>query len=63
MVHCLDQSNSSVEKSGLLGSMTMRLLESDEQGRLTGQVVRTAIEEDLKNGFIPTFVSESKRFI
>lgn len=54
---CLDQSNSSVEKSGLLGSMTMRLLESDEQGRLTGDIVRCAIEEDMRNGLIPTFVS------
>lgn len=36
-----DQCNSSVEKSGLLGSMKMRLLKSDSEGRLRGKLLRT----------------------
>ncbi|XP_050540688.1 aromatic-L-amino-acid decarboxylase-like isoform X2 [Daktulosphaira vitifoliae] len=51
-----DQSNSSVEKSGLLGSMHMRLLGTDDQGRLTGPILLKSIEEDRKKGLIPCFV-------
>ncbi|XP_050444259.1 aromatic-L-amino-acid decarboxylase-like [Adelges cooleyi] len=51
-----DQSNSSVEKSGLLGSMPMRLLKSDENGRLTGPVLLKAVEEDRAKGLIPCYV-------
>ncbi|XP_012262153.2 aromatic-L-amino-acid decarboxylase-like [Athalia rosae] len=51
-----DQANSSVEKAGLLGSMPMRHLPSDEKCRLRGSVLREAIEEDEKNGLIPCYV-------
>lgn len=51
-----DQSNSSVEKAGLLGSMPMRLLPSDENGRLTGAVLLKAIQKDKEAGLIPCYV-------
>jgi aromatic-L-amino-acid decarboxylase len=51
-----DQSNSSVEKAGLLGSMPMRLLETDKDGRMTGPILAKAIAEDLAKGLIPCYV-------
>ncbi|GLV37869.1 Dopa decarboxylase [Carabus blaptoides fortunei] len=51
-----DQSNSSVEKAGLLGSMPMRLLPSDEDGCLRGETLKEAIEKDKANGLIPCYV-------
>ncbi|XP_028162826.1 3,4-dihydroxyphenylacetaldehyde synthase-like [Ostrinia furnacalis] len=51
-----DQCNSSVEKSGLLGSMTMRLLKSDADGRLRGDTLKKAFKEDLAQGLIPCYV-------
>lgn len=51
-----DQSNSSVEKAGLLGSMPMRLLPADDKGRLTAPVLLEAIEKDKAQGLIPCYV-------
>ena len=52
----LDQSNSSVEKSGLLGAMHMRLLPADEKCSLRGETLLKAIEKDVKAGLIPCYV-------
>ncbi|KRT84263.1 hypothetical protein AMK59_858 [Oryctes borbonicus] len=54
-----DQSNSSVEKAGIIGSMTMRLLQSDENGSLQGSTLREAIQKDREAGLIPCFVIAS----
>ncbi|XP_013188794.2 aromatic-L-amino-acid decarboxylase [Amyelois transitella] len=51
-----DQCNSSVEKAGLLGSMKMRLLKADADGRLRGETLKTAFEEDRAQGLIPCYV-------
>lgn len=51
-----DQSNSSVEKAGLLGSMPMRLLPTDAEGRLGGEALLEAIQNDKKLGLIPCYV-------
>lgn len=51
-----DQSNSSVEKAGILGSMPMRLLKADDQGRMTGATLAKAVAEDIANGLIPCYV-------
>lgn len=51
-----DQCNSSVEKAGLLGSMKMRLLKADADGRLRGEMLKNAFEEDLSRGLIPCYV-------
>lgn len=51
-----DQSNSSVEKSGLLGSMHMRLLKADRNGRLRARTLLEAIKKDKEDGFIPCYV-------
>ncbi|KAJ9576936.1 hypothetical protein L9F63_006502, partial [Diploptera punctata] len=51
-----DQSNSSVEKAGLLGSTPMRLLPTDEKCRLRGSMLEQAIKEDRENGLIPFYV-------
>ncbi|GAB0089416.1 3,4-dihydroxyphenylacetaldehyde synthase [Sergentomyia squamirostris] len=49
-----DQSNSAVEKSGILSAMPMRLLASDSKCALRGDTLRQAIEEDLALRKIPT---------
>lgn len=51
-----NQSNSSVEKAGLLGSMPMRLLPVDKDGKLRGQTLLEAINKDKANGLIPCYV-------
>ncbi|KAK9713005.1 Pyridoxal-dependent decarboxylase conserved domain [Popillia japonica] len=50
-----DQSNSSVEKAGLIGSMMMRLLPSDEDGALRGTTLQEAVRKDREAGLIPCF--------
>lgn len=56
MAYSSDQCNSSVEKAGVLGSMKMRLLKSDINGRLRGETLKKAFEEDKAQGFIPCYV-------
>ncbi|XP_063932134.1 3,4-dihydroxyphenylacetaldehyde synthase 2-like isoform X1 [Zophobas morio] len=51
-----NQSNSSVEKAGLLGSMTMRLLPVDDKGQLRGGTLLEAIRKDKEQGLIPCYV-------
>ncbi|KAL4708154.1 hypothetical protein ACJJTC_009933 [Scirpophaga incertulas] len=51
-----DQCNSSVEKAGLLGAMKMRLLKSDSEGRLRGEMLKKAFDEDIAMGLIPCYV-------
>ncbi|XP_011693364.1 PREDICTED: aromatic-L-amino-acid decarboxylase-like isoform X2 [Wasmannia auropunctata] len=51
-----NQSNSSVEKAGILGSMPMRLLSVDDKCSLRGETLKKAVEEDLEKGLIPCYV-------
>ncbi|KAL6261071.1 hypothetical protein P5V15_008599 [Pogonomyrmex californicus] len=51
-----NQSNSSVEKAGILGSMPMRLLPVDDKCSLRGETLKKAIREDLEKGLIPCYV-------
>lgn len=50
------ESNSSVERAGLLASIPMRLLQSDEEGRLSASVLQEAIRADKAQGLIPCYV-------
>ncbi|KAL2728010.1 aromatic-L-amino-acid decarboxylase-like [Vespula maculifrons] len=51
-----DQANSSVEKAGLLTSVQMKLLPTDNNCSLRGETLLRAIEKDLKDGLIPCYV-------
>ncbi|XP_022900869.2 aromatic-L-amino-acid decarboxylase-like [Onthophagus taurus] len=51
-----DQSNSSVEKAGIIGSVRMRLLESNQDGQLEAKTLREAVKKDREAGLIPCFV-------
>ncbi|KAF7997969.1 hypothetical protein HCN44_009367 [Aphidius gifuensis] len=51
-----DQSNSSVEKAGLLGSMPMRLLPVDKKCSLRGATLLEAMKKDKEAGLIPCYV-------
>lgn len=48
-----DQSNSCVEKAGLLAAVPMRLIAADENGSLRAKQFQAAVDEDLANGKIP----------
>jgi aromatic-L-amino-acid decarboxylase len=56
-----DQSNSSIEKAGVLGSVIMRLLPTDDQCRLRGATLERAIRSDREKGLIPFYVSTKTR--
>ncbi|XP_055544576.1 3,4-dihydroxyphenylacetaldehyde synthase [Wyeomyia smithii] len=51
-----DQSNSSVEKSGILGAIKMRLLPADDDCVLRGKTLIKAVEEDKANGLFPVIM-------
>ena len=57
MLVLAEQANSSVEKAGILASVPMRLLPTDEYGQLRGCTVQAAIEADNDKGLIPCYVS------
>lgn len=48
-----DQSNSCVEKAGLLAAVPMRLIKADENGSLRGEAFENAVLTDINNGLIP----------
>ncbi|XP_060564972.1 aromatic-L-amino-acid decarboxylase-like [Ruditapes philippinarum] len=54
-----DQANSSVHRSGLLGSVTMVKLQSDEKFSLHGDLLKQQIEKDKAEGKIPFFMCAS----
>ncbi|CAG9854374.1 unnamed protein product [Phyllotreta striolata] len=54
-----DQSNSSVEKAGLLGSVPMKLLPANESGQLTAETLLEAIRQDKEQGLIPCYLVTS----
>ena len=49
------QAHSSVERAGLLGDVTMRLLEPDQDLSLRGRTLYNAIAEDKAKGLVPFF--------
>jgi histidine decarboxylase len=57
VAYCSDQAHSSVEKAALIGLVRMRYIEADDQLSLRGPPLREAIEEDIKAGLIPFWVS------
>lgn len=48
-----DQSNSCVEKAGLLAAVPIRLIKTDENGSLRGEAFENAVVTDIANGLIP----------
>lgn len=51
-----EQAHSSVERAGLLGGVKLRTLQPDHKRRLRGDILKEAIEEDIRNGLIPFYV-------
>lgn len=58
VAYCSDQAHSSVEKAALIGLVTLRYIESDENYSMRGEKLFEAIKEDRDKGFIPFWVSE-----
>ncbi|KAG9510426.1 Aromatic-L-amino-acid decarboxylase [Fragariocoptes setiger] len=53
--YCSELAHSSVERAGLLGSVKVKLLPTDDECRLRGQTLRKQIIEDQEAGLIPFF--------
>lgn len=54
--YCSDQAHSSVEKAALVAITRLRLLPTDDKLALQGDVLRKAMEQDIKDGLIPFWV-------
>ncbi|KAF8561122.1 hypothetical protein P879_06490, partial [Paragonimus westermani] len=50
-----DQAHSSVERAGLISMLRLRPIRTGSTHELTGIDLKTAIEQDLSNGFMPFF--------
>ncbi|XP_037033323.1 3,4-dihydroxyphenylacetaldehyde synthase 2-like [Bradysia coprophila] len=48
-----DQSNSCVEKAGLLAAVPIRLIKADDNGSLRGEELEKTVLTDIENGLIP----------
>ncbi|CAH1109558.1 unnamed protein product [Psylliodes chrysocephalus] len=56
VAYCSDQAHSSIEKAALIGLVTLRYIESDENYSMRGKELQQAIKEDRENGLIPFWV-------
>lgn len=56
VAYCSDQAHSSVEKAALIGLVTLRYIESDENYSMRGQKLLEAIKGDRERGLIPFWV-------
>lgn len=56
IAYCSDQAHSSVERAGLIASIKMRHLPTDENCSLRGHTLQDAIDQDRAQGLIPLFV-------
>lgn len=54
--YCSDQAHSSVERAGLLGAVTVKSVQSDDDCRLRGHALRLQILEDKQKGLVPFIV-------
>lgn len=60
IAYCSDQAHSSVEKAALIGLVTLRYIESDEDLSMRGAKLLKAIKEDREKGLIPFWVRIKK---
>ncbi|XP_074032480.1 histidine decarboxylase isoform X2 [Leptinotarsa decemlineata] len=56
VAYCSDQAHSSIEKAALIGLVTLRYIESDENYSMRGPDLLKAIKEDREKGLIPFWV-------
>lgn len=59
VAYCSVESHKSMEKVALVSLVNIRVLDTNEDGELTGDAVDKAIKEDIKIGLVPFFVSIS----
>lgn len=57
VAYCSTEAHSCVEKNAMICLVKLRVLQPDEACRLRGPVLEAAINEDLKRGLVPFFVS------
>jgi len=57
VAYCSKEAHSCVEKAAKIGFVKIRLLEPDSNSQLTGKILQEAMDEDIKHGLHPFFVS------
>jgi len=57
VAYCSKEAHSCVEKASMIGFVKIRILEPDSNNQLTGEILRAAMEEDMKAGLHPFFVT------
>ncbi|XP_066997952.2 aromatic-L-amino-acid decarboxylase [Anabrus simplex] len=57
MAYCSKEAHSCVEKAAMICFVKLRILEPDDKCSLRGETLRQAMEEDVKLGHVPFFVS------
>jgi len=57
VAYCSKEAHSCVEKASMIGFVKIRILEPDSNNQLTGEILRAAMEEDMKGGLHPFFVT------
>merc|ERR1712042_13714 len=57
VAYCSKEAHSCVEKASMIGFVKIRILEPDSNNQLTGEILREAMEEDIRNGLHPFFVT------
>ncbi|XP_078572464.1 aromatic-L-amino-acid decarboxylase-like isoform X3 [Branchiostoma floridae x Branchiostoma japonicum] len=56
VIYTSDQAHSSVERAAMLGAVSCRKLQTDEDLALRGAVLQAAVQEDRAQGLLPFFV-------
>lgn len=54
--YCSDLAHSSVERAGQLGGVVIKSVQSDDECRLRGSILKQQVLEDRANGLVPFFV-------
>ncbi|XP_032457496.1 tyrosine decarboxylase isoform X3 [Nasonia vitripennis] len=59
VAYCSTESHSCVEKAAMISLVKLRILEPDDKCCLRGEILETAISEDLAHGLVPFYVATS----
>lgn len=54
--YCSDQAHSSVARAGMLGGVTIKPIQSDDDCRMRGNALKQQILDDVQNGLVPFLV-------
>ncbi|GFO16797.1 Aromatic-l-amino-acid decarboxylase [Plakobranchus ocellatus] len=56
VAYCSEEAHSCIERSALIGLVTIRILQTDENGSISGATLEAAVKEDIAKGLIPFYM-------